>query len=119
VNKHTQKTYYVNKPALILIGNKIREVRTDKGISIENLAYSSGMDYSQLAKMELGQVNLVSPISFVLPKRWGYSKRITSITAGAMPANSRVTLFFSPSPSVFLPLKPSLCVCERRYSGLF
>jgi transcriptional regulator with XRE-family HTH domain len=57
VKKTPKRTYYVNKTALSLVGNKIREIRTDKEISIENLAYSSGMDYSQLAKMELGQVN--------------------------------------------------------------
>lgn len=41
----------------MLVGTKMREVRTAKQISIESLANSSGMDYSQLARMELGQVN--------------------------------------------------------------
>lgn len=57
MKKTPKRAYYVNKTALLLVGNKIREVRTAKNLSIENLAYSSGMDYSQIAKMELGQVN--------------------------------------------------------------
>lgn len=49
--------YYVNKPALSLVGAKMREIRLKKDISIEYLANTSGMDYSQLARMETGQVN--------------------------------------------------------------
>ena len=49
--------YYINKPALLLVGAKIREIRNSKGISIEQLANTSGMDYSQLARMEGGKVN--------------------------------------------------------------
>jgi transcriptional regulator with XRE-family HTH domain len=57
VNKKPKKEYYINKSALLLIGAKIREIRLDKDISIEYLANTSGMDYSQLARMETGQVN--------------------------------------------------------------
>ena len=42
---------------MLLVGAKIREIRTTKGVSIEYLANSSGMDYTQLARMELGNVN--------------------------------------------------------------
>lgn len=47
----------MNESALILIGKKIRSIRLSQDISIEALAYTSGMDYSQLARMETGQVN--------------------------------------------------------------
>lgn len=57
MKKTPKRAYYVNKTALLLVGTKIREIRISKDLSIENLAYSSGMDYSQIAKMELGQVN--------------------------------------------------------------
>jgi DNA-binding Xre family transcriptional regulator len=57
VAKTSKKEYYVNKAALSLIGTRMREVRLKKDITIEYLANTSGMDYSQLARMELGQVN--------------------------------------------------------------
>jgi len=38
-------------------------VRTSKNISIETLANISGMDYSQLARMEGGKVILLSATS--------------------------------------------------------
>ncbi|MBL0254999.1 MAG: helix-turn-helix transcriptional regulator [Chitinophagaceae bacterium] len=57
MNRKSKKTYYINKAALLLVGSRIREIRQKKNISIEYLANSSDMDYSQLARMELGQVN--------------------------------------------------------------
>lgn len=57
MKKARSKGYYVNESALILIGKKIRSIRLSQDISIEALAYTSGMDYSQLARMETGQVN--------------------------------------------------------------
>lgn len=57
MKKSPKREYYINKTALSLVGTKIREIRTAKDISIETLANTSGMDYSQLARMELGQVN--------------------------------------------------------------
>lgn len=35
----------------------MREIRISKDITIEYLANTSGMDYSQLARMEAGKVN--------------------------------------------------------------
>lgn len=57
MNNKPKRGYYINKSALMLVGAKIREIRQLKKISIEYLANTSGMDYSQLARMELGQVN--------------------------------------------------------------
>ena len=59
----------------MLIGAKIREVRTDKGISIESLANSSGMDYSQLARMETGQVNFTISYLFRVAEALGVTAK--------------------------------------------
>jgi transcriptional regulator with XRE-family HTH domain len=39
------------------IGVKIREIRTNKGLSIEKLANEAGIDYTQLSRIELGKIN--------------------------------------------------------------
>lgn len=39
------------------IGDKIRETRNQKNVSIEELANDCGVDYSQVNRMELGKVN--------------------------------------------------------------
>jgi transcriptional regulator with XRE-family HTH domain len=46
------------------IGEKIRQIRTSKDISIEALANECEIDYSQVNRMELGKVNF--SISFLL-----------------------------------------------------
>ena len=70
-----KKGYYVNKSALLLVGSKIREVRNAKDISIENLANSSGMDYSQLARMETGQVNFTISYLFRVAEALGVTPK--------------------------------------------
>ena len=57
MEKKAKREYYVNKTALSLVGARMREIRISKEITIETLANTSDMDYSQLARMELGQVN--------------------------------------------------------------
>lgn len=39
------------------LGKKIRAVRNSKKMSMETLAYSSGIEYSQLSRIEMGQIN--------------------------------------------------------------
>ncbi len=39
------------------VGNKIREVRTNKGLTIEELANELNMEYSQVSRIELGKIN--------------------------------------------------------------
>ncbi len=51
------RRYYKDDYALKQIGNKIREIRTSKEISQENLANECDIDYSQVNRMELGKVN--------------------------------------------------------------
>ncbi|MBL0182509.1 MAG: helix-turn-helix transcriptional regulator [Chitinophagaceae bacterium] len=58
-----------------LVGAKIREIRNSKEISIEHLANTSGMDYSQLARMELGQVNFTISYLFRVAEALGVTPR--------------------------------------------
>ncbi len=55
--KKLKKEYFKDEYLLTNIGNKIRELRNLKGISIEQLANESDIDYSQLSRMELGKIN--------------------------------------------------------------
>jgi transcriptional regulator with XRE-family HTH domain len=57
VIKRKRKAYFKDQVFLTNIGNKIRELRISKGLSIENLANDCELDYSQIARMELGKVN--------------------------------------------------------------
>jgi transcriptional regulator with XRE-family HTH domain len=40
-----------------LIGNRIRKIRTEKNITIETLAFNADMEYKQLSRIELGEIN--------------------------------------------------------------
>lgn len=71
MNKKPKKSYYINKMALSLVGTKMREIRLRKNYSIEYLANSSGMDYSQLARMETGQVNFTISYLFRVAEALG------------------------------------------------
>lgn len=53
----------------------MREIRNSKEISIEQLANTSGMDYSQLARMELGQVNFTISYLFRVAEALGITAR--------------------------------------------
>ena len=39
------------------VGERIREIRNQKNVSIEELANDCEVDYSQVLRMELGKVN--------------------------------------------------------------
>ena len=75
MKKQGKKEYYINKSALLLIGAKMREHRIKKDISIEYLANTSGMDYSQLARMELGQVNFTISYLFRVAEALGITPK--------------------------------------------
>jgi len=42
---------------VIAVGKRIRQIRTDKGLSIEKLALLSGLSYSQIIRIENGKIN--------------------------------------------------------------
>lgn len=75
MKKQPKSGYYINKTALSLVGAKIREVRKSKAISIEYLANTSGMDYSQLARMETGQVNFTISYLFRVAEALGVTPK--------------------------------------------
>lgn len=75
MKKSAKRGYYINKTALLRVGAKIREVRTSKDISIEKLANTSGMDYSQLARMETGQVNFTISYLFRVAEALGVTPK--------------------------------------------
>lgn len=39
------------------VGTKIRELRESKGLTIERFALESGIDYTQISRIELGKIN--------------------------------------------------------------
>jgi transcriptional regulator with XRE-family HTH domain len=39
------------------VGNRIREIRVEKGLTIETLSHQSGIDYTQISRIELGKIN--------------------------------------------------------------
>ncbi len=39
------------------IGDRIREIRLSKGLSIEKVANGANIDYTQLSRIELGKIN--------------------------------------------------------------
>lgn len=53
----------------------MRDVRLQKNITIEYLANTSGMDYSQLARMELGQVNFTISYLFRVAEALGVTPK--------------------------------------------
>jgi transcriptional regulator with XRE-family HTH domain len=57
VSEKKAKTYYKDSEAMKLVGEKIREIRLSKKVSIEALANECEVDTSQIGRMELGKVN--------------------------------------------------------------
>lgn len=41
----------------VQVGKRIRELRHQKNISMESLAYAAGIEYAQLSRIELGKIN--------------------------------------------------------------
>jgi transcriptional regulator with XRE-family HTH domain len=40
-----------------LVGQKIREIRLKKRLTIEQAAHNAGLEYTQLSRIELGKIN--------------------------------------------------------------
>lgn len=75
MKKPKKREYYINRNALLLVGSRIRETRIKKSLTIESLANSSGMDYSQLARMETGQVNFTISYLFRVAESLGVTPK--------------------------------------------
>jgi transcriptional regulator with XRE-family HTH domain len=46
-----------NDTVVKLIGERVRKLRIDKHLTLENLAFKADMDYTQLSRIELGKIN--------------------------------------------------------------
>lgn len=57
MNQRVVKKYFKDEKLLVQIGDKIRKIRTERGLSQEFLANECEVDYSQINRMELGKVN--------------------------------------------------------------
>lgn len=53
---------------IIIFGNRLRFVRKSKGLSMEKLAGLSSFEYSQISRIELGQINTSLDTVFKLAK---------------------------------------------------
>ena len=61
-------SYYRDKAVIKKLGEKIRKTRLSKKISQEDLAYSCGLEYSQINRIELGKVNTSVSHLFLIAK---------------------------------------------------
>lgn len=57
------KSHYRNEEGIKAFGRKLREIRKQKGVSQETLAYSADIHLSQVGRIERGEIN--TSISFV------------------------------------------------------
>ena len=55
--KKGPRKQFIDKPFVISVGAKIREIRLLKNMSQEAFAAECDVDYSQINRMELGKVN--------------------------------------------------------------
>jgi len=61
-----------NKQALLIkFGNRLREIRLEKGLSYRKLAQLCDVDHSQISKIEKGQVDVQITTAFELAKGLG------------------------------------------------
>jgi transcriptional regulator with XRE-family HTH domain len=75
VKKKPKRHYFVDKDALTKVGICIRNQRINKKLSIEKLTLECDMDYSQLSRMELGQVNFSISYLFKVAASLGISPK--------------------------------------------
>jgi transcriptional regulator with XRE-family HTH domain len=76
VKKQARRGYYRDDEFLKQIGNKIRELRLEKGLTQMDLAFAcNDKDYSQINRIELGKVNfsvsyltLIAKVLNVIPQ---------------------------------------------------
>jgi len=67
VKKSTRKPYFRDDKFLLQIGEKVRLIRLEKGLTQMELAFKcNDKDYSQINRVELGKVNFsVSYLSLI------------------------------------------------------
>ena len=67
MNKRTTRTYHRDDEFLLKVGNRIRDIRIEKGLTQMELAFKcNDIDYSQINRIELGKVNFsISYLSLI------------------------------------------------------
>ncbi len=74
MNKKSKRVNFRNDDFLKKIGNKIRELRTSKGITQMDLAFKcNDIDYSQINRIELGKINFSISYLPLIAKALGVS----------------------------------------------
>ena len=58
--------YVYNENFCKAFGNKVREIRKEKKLSMRKLAVLADIEYSQLSRIELGQINTTISSAFNL-----------------------------------------------------
>ena len=53
---------------MLAFGRHLRALRQDAGLTMEELAYRCGLSYTQLARIELGQINTTISTVFALAR---------------------------------------------------
>lgn len=54
--------------AIALFGRHLRQMRTQQGLTMEDLAYQCGLSYNQLGRIELGEINTTISTVFALAR---------------------------------------------------
>lgn len=57
--------------AILAFGGHMRTLRQQAGLTMEELAYRSALSYTQLARIELGQINTTISTVFALARGLG------------------------------------------------
>ena len=57
-----------NKELLEQLGNHVRKIRLEKGMTMEELAYASDMELSQVYRIEKGKVNATISSLYAIAK---------------------------------------------------
>lgn len=53
---------------MLAFGRHLRSLRQEAGLTMEELAYRCGLSYTQLARIELGQINTTISTVFALAR---------------------------------------------------
>jgi transcriptional regulator with XRE-family HTH domain len=58
----------VDESFIIEFGKNLRKIRLSKGISMQNLAYTINVEYSQISRIELGKIKTSISTVFEIAK---------------------------------------------------
>jgi transcriptional regulator with XRE-family HTH domain len=67
----SKSTHYRDENAIKAFGQKVRELRQQKGMSIEEFANTVGIHVTQLSRLERGETNVTISYIMLLAKELG------------------------------------------------